>query len=311
MIRYFLLLFVGAFAACSQQSDFQVVATDQGIQVLEKGSPVLFYQRALTSLDGKYSRNHYLHPLMSLAGDTLTEDFPDDHLHHRGVFWAWHQVWVGDQRVGEPWECRDFLWDVREAKVVQNDASGVLLHTVVEWKSPLWKNEAGEEKALVYEVSDIRIHPRQGALRNIDFNIRLRAMEKEMRLGGSDDEKGYGGFSVRFKWPEDLKMTGQYGAVIPQNLSVDPSPWMDFSGTFGREKSGAVILTHPSTAGFPQRWILRQSKSMQNPVFPGRDPIPLSETIDVVLRYRMVLYQGELTPAQIDQLQDEYANEAD
>ena len=33
-------------------------------------------------------------------GQVLTEDFPADHLHHRGIFWAWHQVYVGEKAMG-------------------------------------------------------------------------------------------------------------------------------------------------------------------------------------------------------------------
>ena len=36
----------------------------------------------------------YIHPLYGLDGEVLTDDFPADHLHHRGVFWAWPHVTV-------------------------------------------------------------------------------------------------------------------------------------------------------------------------------------------------------------------------
>ena len=28
---------------------------------------------------------------------------PADHRHQRGLFWAWHQVWIGEERIGDPW----------------------------------------------------------------------------------------------------------------------------------------------------------------------------------------------------------------
>ena len=74
--------------------------------------------------------------------------------------------------------------------------------------------------------------------------------------------------------------------------------------------SGVAILTHPSVPGFPQRWILRKSKSMQNPVYPGRVPVLLSREKPLVLRYRLVIHRGDAQQARIDQLQREYENEA-
>ena len=48
--------------------------------------------------DGKLARANYVHPLLDLDGEPLTEDFPADHPHHRGVFWAWHQVRIGGRQ---------------------------------------------------------------------------------------------------------------------------------------------------------------------------------------------------------------------
>ena len=107
--KVFISLFLLLLFSCSdQQSPFQFTKNDQGIELSERGAPVLFYQKAIKSLDGKFPRNNYIHPLYSLSGDTLTEDFPDDtpgnHLHHRGIFWAWHQIYAGDQSIGNGWK---------------------------------------------------------------------------------------------------------------------------------------------------------------------------------------------------------------
>ncbi len=76
----------------SQSFSFQVIKQEEGFLVLEKGHPVLFYRTVPKSLKGKFERTHYIHPLYSLNGEILTEDFPEDHPHHRGIFWVWHQI---------------------------------------------------------------------------------------------------------------------------------------------------------------------------------------------------------------------------
>ena len=45
-----------------------------------------------------------------------------------------------------------------------------------------------------------------------------------------------------------------------------------------------AILCHPSNPGFPQPWVLRRTKSMQNPAYPGARPVALSRTEPLVLR---------------------------
>ena len=110
--------------------------------------------------------------------------------------------------------------------------------------------------------------------------------------------------------PADIRVRGSQGVVTPVENAVSPSPWMDVSGSFGASgKSGLTVLTHPSTTGFPQPWILRARGSMQNAVYPGRQPSVSPRDRPVILRYRIVLHRGELSPAEIDRLQAEYAGE--
>ena len=42
---------------------------------------------------------------------------------------------------------------------------------------------------------------------------------------------------------------------------------------------------------------------MQNAVYPGRRPVAIPRDRPVILRYRIVLHRGELTPADIQRLQ--------
>src|SRR5689334_7263190 len=84
-------------------SAWRAVTTEDGVWVEEGGKRVLFYQRRPKSKDGKYARANYVHPLLDLDGEPITEDFPADHPHPRGIFWAWHQVTIDGKAVGDPW----------------------------------------------------------------------------------------------------------------------------------------------------------------------------------------------------------------
>ncbi len=285
---------------------WRVDVNDQGVAVAEGGRPVLFYQRAPKSLDGRYERAGYVHPLYDLDGNVLSEDFPEDHRHHRGVFWAWHQVWVGQQRVGDPWSIRDFTWDVRTVSA-ETSGEAVTLNAEVLWRSPLWRDEQGEAIALVRETTRIRVHPAASDARKLDFQIELRALVDELRLGGSEDDKGYGGFSVRVRLPPDIQFRAETGLVEPRTESIAAGPWLEMTGTFaGQQPGGVTILCHPSLPGFPQPWILRRSRSMQNAAWPGREAVPLPLDSPLVLRYRLILHRGSATPAQLAAWQAEY-----
>jgi len=104
-----------------------------GMLITENGENVLFYQSEPKSKDGTYERCNYIHPLWGVDGSVLTEDFPADHLHHRGVFWTWHQVWIGEKRIGDPWEIKDFEQEVVDVEFKAQKSGVAVLKTEVEW----------------------------------------------------------------------------------------------------------------------------------------------------------------------------------
>jgi hypothetical protein len=295
----------------SVSQPIRIVETEEGFAFLEGEEEVLFYQREPKSLNGKYSRCHYIHPLFGLDGEILTEDFPSDHLHHRGIFWAWHQVLVGDKKVGDAWSLEDISWDVYNAEILGLDSQTSALELDVFWKSPLWTDADGQPKPFVKETTLIRVHPASGDIRKIDFQISLLALEDGVRIGGAANEKAYGGFSTRIRLPKDISFTGQVGDVTPAGTPIEAGPWLDFSGHFQKdgEVSGLAILCHRSLPGYPQRWILRRKDSMQNAVYPGRHPVPLSREKPLVLRYRLILHRGDAQQIDLDTLQAQYNSE--
>ena len=283
-----------------------------GVWILEDGARVLFYQREPKSFEGGFTRADYIHPLYDLDGRVLTEDFPSDHRHQRGIFWTWHQVWVGEKRIGDPWLTRDFSWDVRNVKVIQSHPESIALVAEVLWKSPLWVDPDKKQIPLVKETVTVRVHRASQDYRKIDFSIQLLALLDSVTIGGSENNRGYGGFSARIVNPKKIRFNGREGPIKPTVPAIDAGPWVHFRATIDDSEtpSGLAILCHPSLPVFPPPWILRNRPSMQNPVFPGREPVALPRTKPLELRYRMILHRGELDRDRIDQLQSEYENES-
>ena len=294
-----------------QQPRMRIEKTADGYWFMDGDTKVLFYQAERKALpDGRAARSNYFHPLYDLDGNVVTEDFPKDHIHHRGIFWAWHQVRIDGKTVQDQWVNRDSFWMVKDARI-DADASSAALALRVAWESPLYTDAAGTRRPFVEERSVTRVHRAEGAIRKIDFHQQLTALVDGVEIGGSEDAKGYGGFSYRVVMPPDIRFTGAQGPVTPIENAVAPSPWMDVSGTYGTPgTSGLAVLTHPSTAGFPQAWILRARGSMQNAVYPGRHPVAIPRHTPLVLRYRVVLHRGELAPREIERLHAEYTGDS-
>ncbi len=308
-LKYLLLLVCQLGLCCTpiQSQQLSATKTTGGIEISEAGSKVLFYQTNPKSLNGKYERANYIHPLYSLNGNILTEDFPDDHPHHRGIFWAWHQILINNKPIADGWSCENIVWEVVNTDIRKNKKS-ITLNSEVLWKSFL-KNH--QKLAIVKENLKIIVHSTADQYRIIDFDITLSALVDSLKIGGSDDAKGYGGFSLRLKLPEDIHFLSKNKEIIPTELAIQAGPWMDFSGSFegtGEPNSGVTVFCHPSNPGYPHPWILRKEKSMQNPAFPGRVPVELTKK-GLRFQYRMVIHKSDFTK-DIEKLYQEYAQVA-
>lgn len=287
-----------------QKSPFFFTETDQGIELVENGNPVFFYQRKPKSLTGQYVCSNYLHPLYGINGDILTEEFPPDHPYHRGIFWAWHQLYVNNNSLGDGWINDGISQDVVNVQT-EKSKDRAQLNLEVMWKSSTFQNG----KSFMNENTSIIIHKLESNIRKIDFEITLKPLVPGFQIGGSADEKGYGGFCARIKLPDGLIFTSENGPTTPQDLQIKAGPWMDFSADFGKnsEVSSLTILCHPSTPNYPESWILRQKGSMQNIVFPGQNLISIAMDKPAVLRYRIIIHNGNAGSVNLPKLQAEYS----
>jgi hypothetical protein len=281
--------------SCTQR--WEITEDENGILLAEDGRKVFFYQKAPKSYQGKSERCNYIHPLYGVNEQILTQDFPldthTDHLHQRGVYWAWHQIYIGTKRIGDAWINADFEWDITWTNVQKHIDSCVIAATVL-WKSPLWLDQQGVKKAFAREDISFKVHPAEDNFRVLDFSIQITALEDSLFIGGSEDDKGYGGFSIRLDPGDGLSFKNASGSVEAQRTALDAGPWMNIIGNWDEELSdeGVIMISHPDNPGHPQPWIIRTEKSMQNAMYPGRFPVMIPPEKPLRLKYRVIVYQG-------------------
>ena len=290
-----------SFNAMTQELHWEI--TPEGVLITEGDQKVLFYQKETKTLDGQYPRANYIHPLYDLEGNVITEDFPKDHKHHRGIFWAWHQVLVKGKPMGDSWECKDFTWKVEKPTIVKTQEE-IQLQIKTLWSSPDYVI-ARDQIPFIKENTKITVHQATEAYRIIDFEISLQALVDGVELGGSDDIKGYGGFSARFKLPSTMEFTSDNKTITPQNPAVKAGRGMQFDGRIDPDQKLGVLLVSSSSNPLPNNlWILRSQNSMQNAVYPGSKPVSISKETPTILKYRLVIYHRKPSQKQLLLWQD-------
>jgi hypothetical protein len=283
---------------------FRTKKTAEGIEITENGKKVLFYQVQPKSVDGKYERAGYVHPLYSLNENMLTDDSPVDHPYHRGIFWAWHQVILNDKSIADGWMSEHISWKPTGVKT-KKERNKVILHSQLIWNAELSPDQL---TPIVKEETRITVFKATPQYRILDFDINLFALVDHLEIGGSDDPKGYGGFCLRLKLPADLSFISENKKVIPEETAVFAGPWMDFTGSFAGEhapKSGVTVFGYSPAVDGRYPWILRSKTSMQNIPYPGRAPIELSRQ-GLHLSYRVIVHNGEMNNEAIEKLYKEY-----
>lgn len=298
-MKYFLIMFLAVIPVILQ-AQMNVTPSDEGLLITEKGKEVMFYQITPRSLDGKYTRCNYFHPVWDLTGNIITEDFPADHLHHRGIFWAWHQILLDGKSVGDLWALEDILQEVEDVEYKILNSGAARLQTRVIWSSTAGR-QGGDPLRLIRENLTLHIHPEKNNYRRMDFEIALQSFHKNVMMGGSNDDKGYSGFSVRMVLPPDVRFDGPDGRVEPLVNQVESPGFINVTGTLPStgKMVGVTIVDHPQNPMYPQKWILRSRNSMQNAAYPGREPVVVPYDQPLILRYTVLIHDGNLNSGRI------------
>lgn len=272
-------------AAQARPDLIDAVVGPDGVTITENDQPVLFY-RTKPASGAEPGRLNYVHPLYAPDGTILTEDRPADHLHQRGLFWSWHQVRLGDRAVADGWFMKGLTFVVKKT-AFKTDSAGVGTLTL----DVDWIVSSGPELAYVArETTRVKVQPLKKGARRIDFDTSIIPTVDGLSLGGSDDAKGYGGFSMRLIAPDRLLFSSGGKTVAAAVTPVTAGRSMGFAwpNQPGLERWGVGLSCKVDGRPISQ-WILRKELSMQNCVWPGRAPVALVKDKPLRLQSAVVI----------------------
>jgi len=276
----------------------------------EGQTPVLVYNhgpithQTVPSKDHRRTRACYVHPLYGLRGEVLTDDFPKDHYHHHGIFWAWphiviegkeHDLWAGSTIRQE------FIrWLAREAGPVC-----AVLGVENGWY-------VGSKKVMVERIWFWVYRTAQEKHRSMDIALYLEPTDQSVTLWGAP-EKSYGGLSVRFapaSRPE-TEITTPTGRTTDDLLDTRLK-WADFTSQMlgSPFRSGATIMIHPQHPDYPPTWLTRHYGAMCVG-WPGVRPKTLHPGQPTRLQYRLWIHPSPMSVEEIAAAYEAFAGGAE
>jgi len=263
----------------------------------EEGQTVLVFNHGeIEPPEQGVARSGYVHPLLGVDGDRLTDDFPADHRHHRGVFFAWPAMTVLGKQV-DVWHMRGIRpifekWGHRETS---SDAATFRA-------TNLWRLADGDQAAvredLRYTVYSSGPHGRFIDVEGVFTNLTAEPIV----LRGSP-QSAYGGLNIRMDGERpDVQITTNQGRMEGNVNAVEPpTPWADHSSRPAADKahSGVAIFQQPGNPDFPARnWTLRPYGFL-GAAWPGERSFELPAGESLTLRYRLFVHRGTAEEAKV------------
>ena len=240
-----------------------------------------------------------LYPVYTPAGVRAVDFAPDDHRHHRGVFFAWRATTFGGQAADfwargteGPEEVRKIR--NRAVRLVEGAGDRAVVEVENDWTI------AGH--VVLDERTRIVTGQQRGAY-VLEFDYRLTP-KVDMQL----HQYGYTGFVVRARKDGQaayFSPAGQVDLPNPHHLKPDSNwpaaPWYSYvvKLTSG-ETVGTAVVDHPANP--PTTWHNVKSIALVNPCIVAPGPITRKPGEVIRLRYRVIVHDGPADVALLDEL---------
>ncbi len=291
-----------------------MMSRDQNhIEIKIKGHQVFSFvtePAGLPSPDIKpvFARAGYIHPVYTPKGKIVTDDYPSDHYHHHGIWFAWTKTEFEGKHP-------DF-WNV-------GDGTGrVDLESVgTTWGGPVYAGFTSVQKyvALTGEAPKTAL--------NEEWNVKVYNLGSEQEPFFAFDivatqecasasplileEYRYGGMGVRGnrEWKDKSKvsfLTSEGKTRADGNATA--ARWCHIGGTVDGQLVGIAVLDHPSNFRAPVPVRIHPDDPYFNyaPSQLGRFQIDPGKKF--VLRYRYVVSDGPPNPKLLERLWNDYAH---
>jgi hypothetical protein len=281
---------------------FQTV-NNKSVALWEGKRPVFAYNYgAVTNATAPEARSHssYIHPIYGLDGEVLTGDFPKDHVYHRGLYWAWPHIKIGEKEY-DLWSLRGIRQDFRRWLARETKTDSATLGVENGW--------VVDGKDVMREEVWIRTYPASAENTVLDVELLWTPLDNAITLWGAP-EKSYGGLTFRFGSRSKTIITVPRGRTT-NDLVMTNLVWADFSGDLKQPGSfsGAAVFVHPSHPDHPPEWMTR-AYGVLAVGWPGVRAQSIKPGERISCRYRVWIHRGVPEATEIQKAYDIYLKES-
>ncbi len=294
-------------------SGVNLTFTAETLNVSMNGAKLFTYHHGFVfppkGVDPAFIRSGYIHPLFSPSGKLVTEDFPGDHYHHKGIWFPWtHTKFEG--REVDFWNLAKKQGTVQFAgfdSVENGPVYGRVKvdHEFVDLKQP----DGG--KIVLDETWDMRIWAvggREAGYWIFDITSTQECVAdtplhlKAHRYGGM-------GFRGAKEWIGDNYELLSSEGHTKKNGHTKRSKWCAHSGAVDGKWATVVIMCHPKNTRFPEPMrIWDKGGAFFNYVPIQKKPMDLKPGEQHTFSYRFFVHDGKINKEKAEKVWRNFAD---
>ena len=305
--------FVLSTASAADGNQVTVTRDKTKLKLKMAGRPLAEYQAEpgefpQAEIKPLFRRGGYLHPLYSPAGRVITDDFPPNHIHHHGVWWAWTKTEFED-RHPDFWNMGDGKGRVEFVSLDQTWSGPV--HGGFVSRHRFIDLIAAEPKVALQETWRVQAYQIDPAA---PFWILDLVSTQECATAAPLvlPEYRYGGLGLRghrsWDGKDNVAFLTSEGETDRDKGNTSRGRWCDMSGRVDGAQVGIAILGHPDNFRAPQPMRLHPTEPFFCFAPQQLGGMEITPGKPYISRYRLVMHDGPPDKALLDRLWNDYAH---
>ena len=259
-----------------------------------------------------YERGGYIHPVFSPSGKLVTDDYPPNHKHHHGIWFAWtHTEFEG--RSPDFWNMGDGKGFVEFVSLDQTWSGPVHAGFISQHRQMDLTAGASKPKAALLETWNVKFYAIGHEGRQPYFVFDLKITDTCAHGPVTLPKYRYGGIGVRghraWDGKDNLNFLNSEGTTDRSkgDNARTIGRWAHIGGLVDGELTGIAVLGHPANVNAPQPQRIHPTEPFLNFAPQQTGELEITPEHPLTLRYRFVVADGTPDRAELDRLWNDYA----
>ena len=265
-----------------------------------------------------FQRGGYIHPVLSPSGKQITDDYPSNHKHHHGIWFAWTHTefegrtpdfWnVGEKKGAVEFVSLDRTWSGsvhagfisqhRQMDLTEKSADG----------TPL------KPKTALLETWNVKLYAVGNDAKQPYFVFDMEITDTCAHGPVKLPQYRYGGIGVRGNWAwngkEKLNFLNSEGMTDRSkgDKAQTVGRWAHLGGILDGAPTGIAVLDHPDNVRAPQPQRIHPTEPFLNLAPQQAGDVEITPGKPLTLRYRFIVADGAPDKTELDRLWNDYAH---